>query len=272
VRVAKRWLYTRGVPIANVNGIDLFYECVGAGPPLLLIHGLGSSGDDWAFQRDEFARIRTVIMPDLRGSGRSAKPPGPYSIREFASDFWALADSLGFADIDILGFSLGGAVAVEMSLRAPGRVKKLILCNSLANYRMDTPKKWYEAKLQLALVHLLGLKRTANLIAKRLFPHDDQAPKRQRVVAVLGKNPKYAYLATINALIGWSALERLSELTCETLIIAAENDYTSLEEKRVEASLFPKATLVVVSNSRHGTPFDAIEKFNAHVIEFLSSN
>ena len=260
------------MPIANVNGIDLFYERVGAGPPLLLVHGLGSSGDDWAFQRDDFARVRTVIMPDLRGSGRSTKPTGPYSIAEFASDLWTLVDSLGFADIDILGFSLGGAVAVEMALHSPGRVKKLILCNSLANYRMDTPKKWYEAKMQLVLVHLLGLKRTAKLIAKRLFPHDDQAPKRQRVIDVLGKNPKHAYLATINALIGWSALERLSELTCETLIIAAENDYTSLNEKRVEASLFPKAALVVVSNSRHGTPFDAIEKFNAHVIEFLSSN
>jgi pimeloyl-ACP methyl ester carboxylesterase len=259
------------VPIANVNGIDLFYERAGSGPPLLLIHGLGSSGDDWAFQRDDFARVRTLVMPDLRGSGRSAKPAGPYSIPQFASDLWALIDSLGFADVDILGFSLGGAVAIEMALRAPGRVKKLVLCNSLANYRTDTFKKWYEAKLQLALVRLLGLERTARLIAKRLFPHDDQAPKRRRVIDVLGANPKPAYLATINALIGWSALERLSEVACETLIIAAEHDYTGLDEKRAEASLFPKATLVVVSNSRHGTPFDAIEKFNAHVLAFLAS-
>ncbi len=265
-------LYTGRVPIANVNGIDLFYERVGEGPPLLLIHGLGSSGDDWAFQHDDFARVRTLIMPDLRGSGRSAKPAGPYSITQFASDFWALVDLLQIVDIEILGFSLGGAVAIEMTLQKPTHVKKLVLCNSLANYRMDTFKKWYEAKTQLALVHLLGLKRTAKLIAKRLFPHDDQAPKRQRVIDVLGANPKPAYLATINALIGWSALERLSEVTCETLIIAAEHDYTSLDEKLVEASLFAKATLVVVSNSRHGTPFDAIEKFNAHVIEFLTSN
>jgi 3-oxoadipate enol-lactonase len=265
-------LYTDHVPIANVNGVDLFYERVGEGPPLLLIHGLGSSGDDWAFQRDDFARVRTLIMPDLRGSGRSAKPAGPYSIMQFASDFWALVDSLHIVDIEILGFSLGGAVAIEMTLQKPARVKKLVLCNSLANYRMDTFKKWYEAKTQLVLIHLLGLKRTARLIAKRLFPHDDQAPKRQRVIDVLGANPKPAYLATINALIGWSALERLSEVTCETLIIAAEHDYTSLDEKLVEASLFPKATLVVVSNSRHGTPFDAIEKFNTHVIEFLAAN
>lgn len=265
-------LYTADVPIANVNGIDLFYERVGAGAPLLLIHGLGSSGDDWAFQRDDFARVRTLIMPDLRGSGRSEKPAGPYSIAQFASDFWAVIDSLQIIDIEILGFSLGGAVAIEMTLQKPARVKKLVLCNSLANYRMDTFKKWYEAKTQLALVHLLGLKRTAKLIAKRLFPHDDQAPKRQRVIDVLGANPKPAYMATINALIGWSALERLSEVKCETLIIAAEHDYTSLDEKLVEASLFPKATLIVVSNSRHGTPFDAIEKFNTHVIEFLAAN
>ena len=100
-------LYTHGVPIANVNGIDLFYECVGDGPTLLLIHGLGSSGDDWAFQRDDFARVRTLVMPDLRGSGRSAKPAGPYSIAQFASDFWALVDSLHIVELEILGFSLG---------------------------------------------------------------------------------------------------------------------------------------------------------------------
>ena len=119
--------------IANVNGVDLFYECIGAGPPLLLIHGLGSSGDDWAFQRDDFAKIRTVVMTDLRGSGRSAKPPGPYSIAQFADDLWALLDHLEIDVTDILGFSMGGAIAIEMTTLQPGRVAKLVLCNALAN-------------------------------------------------------------------------------------------------------------------------------------------
>jgi 3-oxoadipate enol-lactonase len=257
------------MPSLDVNGTTIYYEQAGEGTPLLLIHGLGSSGDDWAFQREDFSRQHRLILPDLRGSGRSAKPPGPYSIAQFALDLWALLDALGVESTSILGFSLGGAVALEMALMRPHAVQRLILCNALANYRTDTLRKWFEARMQVALVHIVGLRRTAGWIAARLFPHPDQAPKRQRVIDVVGANPKAAYLASIRALIGWSALDRLGNVHCETLIIAAEHDYTPLPEKRTEAARFPRAELVVVEGSRHGTPFDAIEKFNALVLDFL---
>ncbi|MDR3387131.1 MAG: alpha/beta hydrolase [Rudaea sp.] len=258
------------MPIVQVNATELFYEHIGQGPPLLLIHGLGSSGDDWAFQREDFARDHSLILPDLRGSGRSAKPPGPYSVEQFAADLWALLDALGIEYTDILGFSLGGAIALEMALMQPARARRLILCNALANYRTDTWRKWLEAHLQLALVRLLGLRRTARLIANRLFPHEDQAPKRQRVIDVIGANPRAAYLATIHALIGWSALERVPALQCPVLIIAAEHDYTPLADKRAEAAHFPIVEFVVMPGSRHGTPFDSIERFNACALGFLA--
>jgi pimeloyl-ACP methyl ester carboxylesterase len=258
------------MPTIQVNATELFYECIGQGPPLLLIHGLGSSGDDWAFQREDFARCHNLILPDLRGSGRSAKPLGPYSITQFAEDLWVLLDALGIEYTDILGFSLGGAIALEMALMQPARARRLVLCNALANYRTDTWRKWLEAHLQLALVRTLGLRRTARMIANRLFPHEDQAPKRQRVIDVIGANPRAPYLATIHALIGWSALDRLPSLRCPTLIIAAEYDYTPLADKRIEAAHFPSAEFVVMPGSRHGTPFDSIERFNACVLEFLA--
>ncbi len=258
------------MPTLRVNGTSIHYLCEGVGPPLLLIHGLGSSGDDWAFQREDFVRAHRLVMPDLRGSGQSAKSPGPYSIALFAADLWALLDALGIESISILGFSLGGAVALEMALAQPTRVRKLVLCNALANYRTDTWHKWWEARLQVALVQLLGLPRTARLIAKRLFPHEDQAPKRQRVVDVVGANPKVAYLATIRALIGWSALDRIHAIACPVLILAAEFDYTPLADKRNEVAHFPQVEFVVIEGSRHGTPFDASERFNARVLEFLA--
>ncbi|HEY7872928.1 MAG TPA: alpha/beta hydrolase [Rudaea sp.] len=258
------------MPAVLVNGASIYYESEGQGPPLLMIHGLGSSSDDWAFQREDFAQHFTLILPDLRGSGRSSKPSGPYSIAQFAADFWALLDVLGIQSTSILGFSLGGAVAQEMALLQPVRMQKLVLCNALANYRTDTWRKWLEARMQVALVHVLGLRRTAKLIANRLFPHEDQAPKRQRVVDVVGANPKQAYLAAIHALIGWSALERIHSIVCPVLILAAEFDYTPLEEKRAEAARFQNAEFVVIEGSRHGTPFDATEEFNARVVEFLT--
>ncbi len=259
------------MPTATINATTLHYERAGSGSPLLLIHGLGSSGEDWAFQRNEFARGHTLILPDLRGSGRSAKPLGPYSITQFAADLWGLLDALGIAATDVVGFSLGGAVAIEMALMRPQCVRRLVLCNTLVNYRTDTWRKWFEAYAQVALVRVLGLQRTARLVARRLFPQPDQAPKRQRVVDVVGANDRRSYLATIRALIGWSALERLHALRAPTLIIAAEHDYTPLAEKRAELRHFPQAQLVVIGGSRHGTPFDAVERFNACVLEFLET-
>lgn len=258
------------MPTRTINGIELFYECVGTGPPLLLIHGLGSSGDDWAFQRDAFAQRHTLILVDLRGSGRSAKPPGPYAIEQFAADLLALLDLLGIGRTDVLGFSLGGSVALELALAQPRRVRRLVLCNALADYRTDTWRKWLEAHGQLALVRLLGLRRTARLIARRMFPHPQQAPMRQRVVDVIGANPKAAYVATINALIGWSALERLQHVRSATLIIAAQHDYTPPAQRHAEAARFARAEVAVIAGSRHGTPFDAIETFNACVLDFLA--
>ena len=259
------------MPTIDVNATQLYYECMGRGPPLLLIHGLGSSGDDWAFQREDFSRRHTLILPDLRGSGRSAKPSGPYSIHQFATDLWALLDALSLEYTDILGFSLGGAVAQEMALMRPHAVRGMVLCNALANYRTDTWRKWVEAHLQVAMVRTLGLRRTAKLIANRLFPHEDQAPKRQRVIDVVGANPRTAYLASIRALIGWSVLERLSDLRCQTLIISAEFDYTPLADKRAEAMHYPQVEFVVIEGSRHGTPFDATERFNECALKFLDA-
>ncbi len=258
------------MPTLRVNATELYYECRGTGPALLMIHGLGSSADDWAFQWDDFSQHFHLVMPDLRGSGRSAKPPGAYSITQFATDLWALLDALQIDEVGILGFSLGGAVAQEMALLRPQRTRALVLCNALSNYRMDTWRKWFEAHMQIALVRLFGLHRTAKMIAARLFPHEEQAPKRQRVIDVIGANPKAAYLASVRALIGWSALERISTLTCPVLIIAAERDYTPLADKRREADQFANAQFVVIRDSRHGTPFDATGQFNACVLRFLS--
>ena len=160
-------------------------------------------------------------------------------------------------------------VVTDSGRLRPACVRRLVLCNALANYRTDTWRKWFEAHAQVALVRAIGLRRTGRLVARRLFPHDDQAPKRQRVVDVLGANERRSYLATIRALIGWSALDRLHTLKATTLLIAAEHDYTPLADKRAEMRHFPQAQLIVIAGSRHGTPFDATERFNACVLDFL---
>jgi 3-oxoadipate enol-lactonase len=257
------------MPTLDHRGHRIPWQSFGDGPPVLLVHGLGSSGADWAFQIPPLAASRRVIVPDLRGSGRSAHAPGPYSIARFADDLWALVDALAIERVDLVGFSLGGAVALEMALARPDRVPRLCTINSLPSYRVDHWRKWVEVHVQAALVRTLGLPRVARMVSKRLFPHPHQAPMRERVMAVLGANPMRAYLDTADALAGWCAGERIGGLHARTLLVAAEHDYTPLDEKRRWAERM-RAEFAVVRGSRHGTPFDAIAATNALLTAFLA--
>jgi iron complex outermembrane receptor protein len=209
-----------------------------------------------------------VIVPDLPGCGHSPKPNQAYSVASWAESVWQLLDALEVTQPNLVGFSLGGAVALEMALQRPGAVPRLALINSLATYRVDHWTKWCKARIDAALVRLLGIEKTAALIAARLFPDPRQAPMRARAAAVIGAVPAKTYLDMAHALERWSAVERLDTLTSRTLLIAAEYDYTPLAEKRALAARIG-ADFVVVRDSRHGTPFDAIavtnECLNSHL-------
>jgi len=99
------------MPTTNANGIELYYDERGQGDPLLLIAGLGASGELWAGQVPLLAREFRVITFDNRGAGRSEKPPQPYSIALFADDTAALMDALGIETAFVYGQSMGGLIA-----------------------------------------------------------------------------------------------------------------------------------------------------------------
>ena len=252
-----------------VDGVELFVQCYGEGPPLLLVHGLGSSGDDWAFQIGPLAKGFRLIVPDLRGCGRSGVPADGYAIAQFAADLWGLVDRARLDRIAVAGFSMGGAVALEMALQRPGAVERLVLINSLPSYRIDHWKKAAEYWLQVGWVRLFGMRRTARMIARRLFPHPEQAAMRARVVDVVGQASPAPYLRCAHALADWCAADRLDRLAAPVLMLAGEHDYTALEEKRRWAARLG-ADLAVVRGSRHGTPFDAIAATCACIEGFLS--
>lgn len=240
----------------------------GRGEAVVLVHGLGSSAEDWAFQIPDFARHFHVIVPDLPGSGRSAPPAGGYSIEGFAESLWRELDRRGVAQAHLVGFSLGGAVALEMALQRPERAGRLVMINALPSYRVDHWKKWLEMHSRFLMIRVLGLARTARLIGHRLFPGVHQTAMRLRVAEVVGANPTDRYLATAKALASWCAQDRLPALRSPTLFVAAEHDYTALSEKREIAARIG-AQIAVIRGSRHGTPFDAIRACNACILAFL---
>lgn len=258
-----------GMPEFRHYGRPLHYLVRGSGEPLLLIHGIGSSAADWAFQVPPLEPQFQVILPDLPGCGHSAPPAGALSIPALAAALWALLDELGAVQPNIVGFSLGGAVALEMALQRPTAVPRLVLINSLASYRLDTWRKWREARIPPVLVRVLGMRRVARLVAARVFPDPWQQPMRDRAARVIGTVPASSYLGLCRALVRWSATDRLDDLRSRLLIVAAEHDYTPLAEKQQLAARLV-APIVVVRGSRHVTPFDSIAVTNACLLAHLS--
>jgi 3-oxoadipate enol-lactonase len=257
------------MPFFRDEESSIHYLERGRGEPLLFIHGLGCSGANWAFQVAALEHRFRLIIPDLPGSGHSSPPRSEYTIAGFADAMWRLMDHLKIRETNIVGFSLGGAVALEMATLRPSCVPKLALINSLATYQPRDLRKWLETYLSATIVRMLGMPRAACLMAARLFPEPWQRAMREHAAHMMGSVSANSYLGTGLALARWAILDRLNLLTCRVLLIAAENDFTPLAEKRELAKKL-KAELVVVRGSRHGTPFDSVDATNASLLALLT--
>ena len=258
------------MPFVTANDVRLYYEETGAGPPLLLIHGLGSSTRDWWRQVEHFADQYRVITFDVRGHGRSDKPPGPYHIPLFAEDTAQLLQALDAAPAHVIGLSMGGMIAFQLAADHLDLVRRLVIVNSTPEARLDSLKdRWIYWSRRL-VTQVLGVRRTGQFLADRIFQKPEQGTLRQQFEARWAENDEAAYLAAIDAIAGWSVEERLPEITCPTLVIAADEDYTPVADKRRYVAQMPDARLAVVPDSRHATPVEQAEAFNRTVAQFLA--
>jgi pimeloyl-ACP methyl ester carboxylesterase len=115
----------------QANGIDLYYECSGAGPRLLFLNGSGSSIATSELLIKLFTSDFEVVAHDQRGLGESEIPPGPYTMADYAADAAALLDHVGWETTRVVGVSFGGMVAQELAVTWPERVERLaLLCTS----------------------------------------------------------------------------------------------------------------------------------------------
>jgi pimeloyl-ACP methyl ester carboxylesterase len=120
---------------ADVNGIKLYYEIHGTGRPIVLLHGGLGSGEMFGPVLAQFTEHHQVILPDLQGHGRTADIDRPIDARLMADDIAALIDHLGLDKPDVVGYSLGGGVALQVAVRHPDKVRRLVLVS--ANIRRD---------------------------------------------------------------------------------------------------------------------------------------
>src|SRR5918911_865529 len=120
---------------AEVNGLNMYYEIHGEGRPLVLLHGAYMTIDAMGEVVPELAGTRQVIAVELQGHGRTADVDRPLSYERMADDTAALLRHLGIGEADVFGFSMGGGVALQIALRHPEVVRKLVVAS--ASYTSD---------------------------------------------------------------------------------------------------------------------------------------
>jgi len=261
------------MPLIQVDQTRLYYESSGQGEPLFFIHGLGSSIRDWENQLPYFAEHYRVVALDLRGHGKSDKPPGPYSSQLFANDIAELIRSLDIAPAHIVGLSLGGFIACQLAADHIGLVRSLVVVNSVPGLPRDKFRDRLRITSTLSLrriiVRFLGMRALGRFLGKKLFPRVEQMKLRQTFIERWAENDKQAYLSSLATVSGWDLEDRLGSITCPTCLISGEHDFFPLALKRDYVEKMPDARLVVIPNSGHATPMDEPERFNAAVMDFL---
>jgi pimeloyl-ACP methyl ester carboxylesterase len=143
--------------IEPVNDIQIYYETRGEGAPLILLHGGTGVGANWDLIFKEPPEGRRLIIPDLRGHGRSTNPSGEFTIRQLALDVFGLLDRLEIERFEAVGLSLGAKTLLHMATQQPGRVDAMVLVSATPYFteqarsamREMTPENRTEQEWQL---------------------------------------------------------------------------------------------------------------------------
>ncbi|MCO8166369.1 alpha/beta hydrolase [Pseudomonas sp. 21LCFQ02] len=253
------------------DGCSLHYEEYGQGSPVLLLHGLGSSGLDWEYQIPALAAQHRVITLDIRGHGRSDKPRERYSIKGFSADVEALIEHLHLEPVHVVGLSMGGMIGFQLAVDHPQWLRSLCIVNSGPQVKVRSANEVWQWFKRWSLARLLSMQALGQALGKLLFPRPDQADLRRKIAERWARNDKRAYLASFDAIVGWGVQERLSRINCPTLVISGDRDYTPVAVKQAYVKLIRNARLVVIENSRHATPLDQPEAFNRTLLQFIAA-
>lgn len=232
------------------QGLTLSYRAVGSGPPLVLIHGWSANGGEWdQVGWTDILRERTLLIPDLRGHGMSAKPhdSGAYTMQAFGADVVALLDVVDEASADIFGYSMGGTIALWTAVLAPSRVQSLIAAGVADATAGDA------ASLGRALVGK--------------DPPTDRSERYRAYIEKVGNNDMEALVAALNAGVVAPACPELAIFGGEALLVSGDLDFRRETTERL-AGCLPGGRFLLLEGADHMGSFEDA-RFKSAVVDFL---
>ena len=230
--------------ILDVNGFQMYYEDRGDGGPLLLLHGGTGSGADWrlVFTGGDPSGSR-VIVPDLRGHGRSTNPSRAFTFRQAAHDIFALLDRLGLHHVKAIGLSMGAKTLLHMATQQPERLDAMVIVSAAP---------YFPAQARAAMAHLSvdGFSDAEWAAQRQRHVHGDEQIRMlfEQMRALKDSHDDVAFTPPL-----------LATITARTLIVHGDRDPLYPVELAMELyRSIPSSALWVVPNGGHGPIFGAM--------------
>jgi pimeloyl-ACP methyl ester carboxylesterase len=256
----------------------MYYEIIGEGEPLVLISGLGGDHLNWAMaQVPAFtgAGYQCLVFDNRDVGQTDDSPAASYTIRQFADDTAALLDQLDLGPAHVLGTSMGGMIAQELTINYPERVRSAtFVCTFAAAepYIVHLFESWKTVARHVSLSELYAV------IGPWVFTHRfyEQPENVQMFMQMLQENPfpqsADCFCRQCDAIVTHDALDRLKSITAPThVIVGGEDILTPPRQSRALADQIPEAELTVVPEAGHGLSWEKPLEFNQAVLEFLKA-
>jgi 3-oxoadipate enol-lactonase len=255
------------VPYAEINGLSLHFEDSGTGgPPVLLLHELGGSSGSWRAVSPLLAD-RRVVAVDLRCTGRSEKPPGPFTMHDVADDLEALAAALNLVTVDVIGAALGSLAGALLAVRHPARVRRLMMCAVAPD--MAGPTRAYVTE-RAAKVRVAGMRAVAEASLANSFPVSQAAERAAYRGIYLGNDPvAYAELSLALGRLEMTAAD-WGAIRAPVLVASGANDFLWPPSVGTQvAALVPGARFEVMKDAGHFPHLQAPATLAALARDFL---
>jgi pimeloyl-ACP methyl ester carboxylesterase len=252
-----------------MNRPDLAFDDKGSGEPLILLHAFPLDGRMWLAQRDELAGSAHIIVPDLRGFGRSVDLPPGQSIDDYADDVVALLDKLRIERATVVGLSMGGYVALALARRAPHRLARLGLADTRSLADSSEGRKGRDQNI--ALVNSEGVPALVERLLPKLLSANASADVIARARSLGNSQKAPAIAAALGAMRDRSdSTALLASLNIPATVIVGEADSISPpDEARAMGALLPRAEIEVIPGVGHLSNLEAPAAFSTAIRRLL---
>jgi pimeloyl-ACP methyl ester carboxylesterase len=232
-----------------------YYEELGAGEAVLLLHGGGGTVEIWAAQAPALASQYRVLIPERRGHGRTADVDGPVSMEIFAADTAAFIEAVGLGPAHVIGWSDGGKVGMNLALSRPDLVRKLVLIGTELTHAGGTAAN--QALLEPAGLEFLG------------------GAFRPQYDALSPDGPAHFDVVFAKWVQMWKTVPdiepaTLTALPMPVLLMQGDDDCVRLEHTAEVARAIPDAQVAVVPGTSHGLPLEKPDLVNRLLLDFLA--